>query len=510
MNNPDFLFVAQLIKRCLQVAFFAFMVIYVSKKLIALFKKATADPMDMRAISKLLSLGLTVIMLSPKVNTLFESMFRIVSAVLDYQSYLSKTTAAANNIDNGFFRNLLQFPFADIVILFAVWLFINTLLTFFFQGSHAPDSPRFFSNKLLAKNTFVAFLLAFSIYLCVATIVAIPEFQALESSVVNNEELAEFTKEVNQQAHNKEDLLLKELPSTDLKRKKSLETYSDLNYLISGYNQLVNNLLKEQEQRRGKAVDAYKAAILEKTAVRERSKYRAQLKSWIQTRWTVLSSVLYYKPRFESIVRSVSIQVSRIEKDSVLQANTRLVDSLYASAHIAGDHWEENMVALEETVFNIKSMDLNNTVPEKPKIGEQYGIFQSMSGWLLRTESMSLALIVGLFAFGLLGAMGSTFIRHRIKNNRDVPAKDLVPNLPAVLINGISSAIVVFLAVKGMLVVFSGRDSSLNPYILFFTCLVAAVFSEDVWKWAQQKLNEQFKNDQPNSPVNQQGRENIR
>ncbi len=503
--NPDFLFVAQLVKRCLQVALFVFILVYVVRQLIALFRKATADPMDMRAVGKLISLGLTVTLLAPKVNKLFESLFRIVSSILDYQSYLSKTTAVANNIDNGFFRNLLQFPFADIIILFAVWLFINTLLTFFFQGSHDTASPKIFSNKLLAKNTFVAFLLAFAIYLCVATIVAIPEFQALESSVVNNDELIEFAKEVNQQAQNKDDLQVKELLSNDLKRKRSLEAYNDFNYLIAGYNQLVNNLIKEQEQRRNKAVDAYKAALLEKTAIRERSKYRAQLKAWIQNRWSVFSSVLYYKPRFESIVRGVTIQVSRIEKDSVLQANSKLVDSLYASVNAAGDNWENNMTTLEETVFNIKSMDLNNAVPEKPKIGEQYGIFDSMSGWLLRTESMSLALIVGLFAFGLLGSMGSTFIRHRIKNNRDTIAKDLVPNLPAVLINGISSAIVVFLAVKGTMVVFSGKDSSLNPYVLFFTCLVAAVFSEDVWKWAQQKLNSQLTNDNPNN----QGKGNV-
>jgi hypothetical protein len=48
--------------------------------------------------------------------------------------------------------------------------------------------------------------------------------------------------------------------------------------------------------------------------------------------------------------------------------------------------------------------------PTKPKIGEDYGVFNRMTGWLLRTESMSLALIVGLFAFGLLGSLASTFV----------------------------------------------------------------------------------------------------
>lgn len=493
MNHEDFLFAAQLAKKCLLAILFAFILFYIVRKLVAGFKKATDNPMDMPMVGRLLSLGLTVIVLSAKVNSLFASLFRIIVSILDYQSYLSKP-ATNGSADNAFFRNFQEFPFADIVILFAVWLFLNTMLTFFFQGTHSPDSPRIFTNKLLAKNTFVAFLLAFAVYLCVATIVAIPEFQALESSVVNNDELTEFAEEVNKQAHDKEDLQIKELTFTDFKRKRSFEAYSNLNYLISGYNQLVNNLMIEQEQRRNKAIDAYKAAILEKTAVREKSKYRIQLKSWIQSRWAVFNTVLFYKPRFESIARNVTVQVSRIEKDSVIQANTKMLDSIFVSINAACHNWEENMAALEETVFSIKTMDQNNAVPEKPKIGEQYGIFQSLSGWLLRTESMSLALIVGLFGFGLLGSMGSTFIRQRIKKGRDASAKDPVPNLPAVLINGISSAVVVFLAVKGTLVIFSGKDVAINPYVLFFTCLVAAVFSEDVWKWAQKKLGTQLDN----------------
>jgi hypothetical protein len=506
MNNEGFLFAAQLVKKCLQVALFAFLLIYVSKKLIATFRKATGNPMDLRATGRLLSLGLTVILLSPKVNGLFQSLFNIIGSILDYQSYqVQPTTVTGDIIDNGFLHHFQQFPFADIIILFAVWLFISTMLTFFFQGTHGSDSPRIFTNKLLAKNTFVAFLFVFAVYLCVATIVSIPEFQALESSVVNNDELTEFAKEVNQQAHNKDDLQLKEITPTDLKRRRSLEAYNNLNYLIAGYNQLVINLMKEQEQRRSKAIDAYKAALLEKTAIRERSKYRAELKAWIQSRWSVFGTVLYYKPRFESIIRGETIQITRIERDSALQTNNKLVDSMYTSLHTATDNWEENMSSLEEKVFGIKNMDENNTVPDKPKIGEQYGIFQSMSGWLLRTESMSLALIVGLFGFGLLGSMGSTFIRHRIRKGRDSNMKDPVPNLPAVLINGISSAIVVFLAVKGTLVVFSGKESGINPYVLFFTCLVAAVFSEDIWKWAQKKLNSQFEH-LPNPPIDQDNR----
>jgi len=48
---------------------------------------------------------------------------------------------------------------------------------------------------------------------------------------------------------------------------------------------------------------------------------------------------------------------------------------------------------------------------------------------------------------------------------------------------------VVFLAVKGGLAIFASGEGELNAYVLFFTCLVGAVFSEDVWGCARDKLS---------------------
>jgi hypothetical protein len=48
---------------------------------------------------------------------------------------------------------------------------------------------------------------------------------------------------------------------------------------------------------------------------------------------------------------------------------------------------------------------------------------------------------------------------------------------------------VVFLAAYGGLAVLAGGSSSdPNPYVLFVTCLVGAVYSEAVWRWARTKL----------------------
>lgn len=404
---------------------------------------------------------------------------------------MSESASDINNINFNFGN--IQFIFTNIILIFAVWIFINTLLIFFFQSTASSNTPKIFADKLFAKNTFVILLLILSIYLCVASIVAIPEFQALESSAFNNEELTEFAKEVDQQTgYLKEDLLIKEISLDDLKLKKSRDTYKNLNYEIVSYNQMMNMIWKDLEIRKKFAVEAYKSAFLEKTASRERIKYSSQLKNWVRDRSSIISYALYQKPKFEVIARGVIIAVSKVENDSLFKQNKMSVDSLYKTIKNSINEWEENLKFLETWVFSIQNLKVN--IPDKPEIGEEYGIFRSMSGWLLRTESMSLALIVGLFAFGLLGSIGSTFIRQRIKTGIDTDIINFIPNLPAALINGISSAIVIFLAVKGMLIIFSGKDSGVNAYMLFFTCLVAAVFSEDVWKWAQNKLNEELNN----------------
>jgi hypothetical protein len=65
-----------------------------------------------------------------------------------------------------------------------------------------------------------------------------------------------------------------------------------------------------------------------------------------------------------------------------------------------------------------------------------------------------------------------------------------------VVIRGLSAAIVVFLAVEGGLAIFAGGtvDPDPNPYVLLLTCPIGAVFSEHIWEWAQEKLNQWFAN----------------
>ena len=126
----------------------------------------------------------------------------------------------------------------------------------------------------------------------------------------------------------------------------------------------------------------------------------------------------------------------------------------------------------------------SSSVPLRQRLGGRLGPFEPVAGWLLQTESLSLALVVSLLGFGLLGASASTIIRSH--GASPPPAgHPLVPNLLSVIVRGLSAAMVVFLVVEGGLSVFASNSSEPNPYVLMLTCLVASVFSEPVWEGAK-------------------------
>lgn len=138
-------------------------------------------------------------------------------------------------------------------------------------------------------------------------------------------------------------------------------------------------------------------------------------------------------------------------------------------------------------------------MPERLKLGEgsDLGIFYFFAFWLLKTESLSFALITGLLGFGLLGSACSTFIRERTETRAlqrltQVASHEngvLVNDLTEVVVRGVAAAIVVFLAMVGGLAIFSTGNGQPNSYVILLTCLVAAVFSEAIWKRVQIELD---------------------
>jgi hypothetical protein len=109
----------------------------------------------------------------------------------------------------------------------------------------------------------------------------------------------------------------------------------------------------------------------------------------------------------------------------------------------------------------------------------------SFATWLIKLNSIALTLVAGMFGFGLLGAAISSVVRESKTRQPDEP---LVKDLTSIAIRGMSATIVVYLAAKGGLAIFTGGAApEPNPYVLLLTCFVASVFGDDVWlsarKW---------------------------
>jgi hypothetical protein len=131
-------------------------------------------------------------------------------------------------------------------------------------------------------------------------------------------------------------------------------------------------------------------------------------------------------------------------------------------------------------------------LPQRQSLSETLYIFGTAADWLLRTENLDLALITGLLGFGFFGALGASFIRE----SSLTPDKALPPSgwiMPA-LVRGVAAATLVFLGAVGGFAAFTGSSSepNPNPYAVFFTCFIAAVFSENVWDWAKRRQERQL------------------
>ncbi|MGA2349676.1 MAG: hypothetical protein ABSF70_04515 [Terracidiphilus sp.] len=119
----------------------------------------------------------------------------------------------------------------------------------------------------------------------------------------------------------------------------------------------------------------------------------------------------------------------------------------------------------------------------------QLGIFSFLFGWLEESDSLELAVICGMLGVGLVGCIVSSFLRQQAKKpDADAVAGAWIPNIFPVIVLSFTAAIVVYLAIEGGLNVFSSESNQANPYVLLFSCLIGAVFSQDVWDAAHARL----------------------
>lgn len=241
--------------------------------------------------------------------------------------------------------------------------------------------------------------------------------------------------------------------------------------LINQANLMLGEAKKEVDEIKRSAITEYEFSNVDRKGNRETIDHFILISNWFDK---VLSSKEAHINQCISSIQNldreygntVTIFKGRLQVDEVIARNVALdVNSLYQSPS-REDRW------YQRTVDNISGQERNAReacrlgvigsleIPERPELGANFGPFRFVASWLLKTESLSLALITGLLGFGLLGAACSSFVRERIipDISRDAFAEasasqinpqPLVKDLAKVIVIGLSAAILAFLSVVG-------------------------------------------------------------
>ncbi len=265
--------------------------------------------------------------------------------------------------------------------------------------------------------------------------------------------------------------------------------------LTERWHQLRIDIAAEQDRLRELAAADYEIKNLNRVGSREQANHYLALEKWYQTSLTRLFSHLDNCRTAILLVRtSASADIvgrpvagfDGSDRNPVNVEQSPMGAPVPRSASLPNSPFSVFGSGGFSAVYNARQAcqsrppDLPE-VPDRGDFGYALGIMGYLSGWLLRTESMPLALITGLVGFGLFGALVSTFVRA-------ATGHVLQWDIFGVVCRGVSAAIVVFLAAYGGIAVVSQASGDPNPYVVFVTCLVGSVFGEDVWQWARDRF----------------------
>ncbi len=395
------------------------------------------------------------------------------------------------------------FKLGDIIVLclsaftlwsFGVWALARTIT---YTRQKLAENPKVdFFDQYITKAFLVSGLFVAALFLVISTIIAVPEFQSIETGIDVDKLEEEFNVEHNKRmlsaasqkaAENvlriNMDSLRKGLAGT---LPNALGGAARLRMLAADYNIQVDRFLISHESRFLALQNKYIAEVSKGMSERSRKFYRAQLfNEGMGHTQRIMNSLIAAK----SIIVTSNGNLHHSNKPGIIKLEKEVGEKLQ----------------------RVKTM-LDKDVPLSPyDAAGSLSIFGFMSRWLLQTRSLSLALIVGMFGFGLLGAISSSYIRANIrragtpdkpeKKGKKVTTEDVLDDLDlrSLLITGITAAIIIFLSVKGALVVLTASESAanINPYVLFFICFAAALYNEEVWQWVLEKFRGYMRQEPP-------------
>jgi hypothetical protein len=450
--------------------------------------------------------------------------------------------------------DLVSFPLVDAVLMTAVWVALANILSWAVVAEHVVIASKAVGNFIanaygsmsssLRANVLFFLILAIGSYLSFSSVIAIPSLQEaesqdtpkaedlkkvltgvalapdafnerfpkIESDLVQNIRLTSTMAAATPVGANAGPNSVDGGKSTSVAENGAPQATSDSASLwikLAADNsarklvELKNNWSALRESFRANqftlidvAVETFSLSDRGRKGVRETQQHYLNIELWYRRWWAQRAEQLNQCQAM--IEQFVSESNGMFEALAVAFQNTSTVDAAAFSGNLNKPFEELEAKAAADCAIQPESYD----VPARQDFGGYLGIFGVAARWLLKTESLSLVLITGLLGFGLLGAASSTFIRNVTVRGDGEP---LVPNLASVVIRGGSAAILVFLAVYGGLAVFAGPSASPNPYVVLFTCLAAAVFSDDAWRWGQQQFHSRLSGDDADKSQQERG-----
>jgi hypothetical protein len=366
------------------------------------------------------------------------------------------------------------------------------------QGTRVVVSP----SALVHIAFFV--LVLFSFYLCLSALLAIPLLQS--KSATERFGVADLDKEI-----------LADLPEEkeyDARFPKELANFPKLNDTVAEFGEnravVVDRLAANQVSltelwgtvRNGVfiRVAGFRARAVQNFNVnaarlgdRERTDSYAEIYNWYQSeREQTEQSLNDCRGAINNWIRNAG---SLIEGWRTAQGQKAVANSLQSAVSSDPDGSYVAFLTLQGN-FDIASDKCDraqnaSTDPLPPRLqrGSSLGAIGKWTIWLLDTDSIPLVIIIGLVGFSLLGATISRVVRAGTGDGfRGLSITDLL----VVVAGGTTAAMVVFLASYGGLSIVGDARTDPDPYVVFIACLLAAVFSEDVWVAFRARFQQQL------------------
>lgn len=271
--------------------------------------------------------------------------------------------------------------------------------------------------------------------------------------------------------------------------------------LVAAWSGVRSHAANEPTSWRRQAINAFSAGLDAGMGKQQASEYYYNLLLWhqrmtqgaVNTASQCLNGIRDFGRSTAHFAESVLLLSKKIPDDSTAQT---IAENISGISRVSDAYYQA-------IAFCTLSRE-NQDPPEKPSKSNSFGPVGHWTRWLLDTGQMPVVIIVGLVGFSLLGATVSRAVRAKAENS---PAGLAFEDLLTVIAGGMTAAVVVFLAAYGGLAVLGNSTGDPNPYVLFVTCLIGAVYSEDVWSWARNRLS--AVQSEPNSSSRQESEETI-